>query len=138
MGSRKEQMQRLTELRERYLAAIHQHQRTIESLQNQLAGVDAAMNALGAVPGTAPPPQRNVKRAVLDIVNEAGKVGVTASEVISAAAAKGRTLKAGTVASLLSRFKQEKVLTFDGERYYAASAQPQKPALEIVKAANGS
>lgn len=138
MASMKEQMQRLIDLREKYLGAINQHQRSIEALQNQLAGIDAAMRALGAEPGVAPAPQRNVKRTVLEIVHAAGKVGVTASEVIAAAAAKGRSLKAGSVASLLSRFKQENVLTFDGERYYAAVPQtPQEPPLKIVKTANG-
>ena len=134
MARNKEQMQRLTELRERLGATIAQHQRAIEAFQNQLLGVEAAIKALNASPGTAPPPQRNVKRAVLDIVHEAGRVGVTAAEVIDRAAAKGRELNPGSVASLLSRFKQEGALTFDGERYYqAAPSSLQDPPLKIVK-----
>ena len=55
---------------------------------------------------------------MLEIVQEAGKVGVTTSEVMSRAGAKGRVLKANSVASMLSRFKQDGALVFDGERYY--------------------
>jgi len=131
-------MQKLVELKERYAATINQHQRAIEALQHQLIGVDAAMKALGADAGAIPAPRRNVKRTVLEVVQEAGKSGVTASEVISRAAAKGRALNAGSVASLLSRFKQDNVLTFDGERYYPAAPQaPQEPPFKIVKSANG-
>jgi hypothetical protein len=138
MSGKREQMQKLMELKERYGATIAQHQRAIEALQNQLVGVDAAMRALGAEGGMPPTPRRNVKRTILEVVQEAGKAGVTASEVISRAAAKGRTLNAGSVASLLSRMKQDGVLTFDGERYCLAGVQgPQEPPLKIVKTANG-
>lgn len=138
MLGKREQMQKLMELKDRIGATIVQHQRAIEALQNQLVGVDAAMKALGAEDGMPPTPRRNVKRTVLDVVQEAGKVGVTASEVISRAAVKGRALNAGSVASLLSRLKNDGVLTFDGERYHLAGAQgPQEPPLKIVKTANG-
>lgn len=139
MSGKREQMQKLMELRDRLGVTITQHQRAIEALQNQLLGVDAAMKALGAEGAMPPTPRRNVKRAVLDVVQEAGKAGVTASEVISRAAAKGRALNPGSVASLLSRMKQDGVLTFDGERYYLAGAQGphQEPPLKIVKTANG-
>jgi hypothetical protein len=138
MPGKREQMQKLMELKERIGATITQHQRAIEALQNQLVGVDTAMKVLGAEGGTLPTPRRNVKRMVLEVVQEAGKVGVTASEVISRAAAKGRALNAGSVASLLSRLKQDQILTFDGERYYLASPQgSQEPIVKIVKTANG-
>lgn len=132
------QMQRLIELRERLVATIASHQRAIEAFQNQLIGVEQAMKALNAVAGTAPPPRRNVKKSVLEIVHEAGRVGVTASEVIDRAAAKGRILNPNSVASLLSRFKQDGVLRFDGERYYTTTPQtPQEAPFKIVKASNG-
>lgn len=138
MARNKEQMQRLIELKERLAAAIEQHQRAIEALQNQMVGVNAAIKVFGAEPGAVPAPRRNVKRTVLEVVQEAGRIGVTASEVISRAAAKGRALNAGSVASLLSRFKQDGVLIFDGERYFPAPPQaPQEPPLKIVKTVNG-
>jgi hypothetical protein len=132
------QMQKLIELRDRIAANIAQHQKAIEALQNQLFGVDQAIKTLNVVPGASPPPQRNVKRAVLDIINENATVGVTPSEVVDRAAAKGRTLNRDSVSSLLSRFKRDGVLRFDGERYYpTSSANPQESPLKIVKAANG-
>ena len=138
MGSRnREQMEKLTELKERISSTIGQHQRAIEALHNQLIGVDAAITALGAVRGTAPKARRNVKSTVLEVVQEAGKIGVTATEVINRAAAKGKALNASSVASLLSRFKQEGVLTFDGERYFTATQITQDPPLKIVKTGNG-
>jgi hypothetical protein len=132
-----ENMKKLTELRDRLIATIAQHQRAIEAFQNQLAGVDAAIKAVSSEDG-ALPARRNVKRTVMEIVQEAGRAGVTSYEVVEKAAAKGRTLERGSVSSLLSRFKREGTLTFDGERYYqAAPHAPQEPPLKIVKAGNG-
>jgi hypothetical protein len=115
------QMQQLTELRERLMSQIAQHQRALEALQNQLLGVEASMKALSNAPKTSS--DRNVKSIVLEIVREAGGVGVTASEVIARAAVKGRQLKSTSVSSLLSRYKSEGTLRFDGERYFISSPQ---------------
>lgn len=132
------QMRKLVELKERIQGQIGQHQRTIEALQNQLLGVDASLKALGTNGGASPPPRRNVKRTVMEVVQDAGKAGVTSFEVVERAAAKGRQLERGSVSSLLSRFKREGALTFDGERYYpAVPSAPQEPPLKIVKTANG-
>lgn len=128
------QMQQLTELRDRLMLQIGAHQRQMEALQNQLLGVEASIKALGNAPKGSS--DRNVKGIVLEIVREAATVGVTAAEVIGRAAAKGRQLKATSVSSLLSRFKSEGTLRFDGERYFVAL--PQEPPVKLVKpAANG-
>lgn len=132
------QMERLLEMKERLAASIGQHQRAIEAIQNQIIGIDHAIRAMNLAPGAPPPPRRNVKRTVLEVVQEAGKAGVTTTEVVERAAAKGRQLNANSVASLLSRFKTEGTFRFDGERYYlAAPVAPPEPTLTVVKAANG-
>lgn len=138
MARTSEQMQKLIELRERIAATIAQHQKAIEAFQNQLLGVEASIKALNLAPGASPPPRRNVKRAVLEIIHEAAAVGVTPTEVVDRAAAKGRELNRDSVSSLLSRFKRDGVLRFDGERYFPANPSgPQEPPLKIVKTANG-
>lgn|SRR5262245_61032520 len=138
MARMSEQMQKLIELKDRLAATIAQHQKAIEAFQNQLLGVEQSIKALSLAPGASPPPRRNVKRAVLGIIQEAGVAGVTPTEVVDRAAAKGRELNRDSVSSLLSRFKRDGVLTFDGERYFPAGQAPQEPPLKIVKTANGA
>ena len=134
MATNRENMQKLVELRDRLTSDLNRHQQAIEAIRNQLIGVDAAMKAVD--PGS-PGPRRNVKRTVMEQVNEAGRSGITATEVVERAKIQGRELDKASVSSLLSRFKREGSLTFDGERYYAVGAAPQEPSLKVVKAANG-
>lgn len=131
MAKSRESMQKLMELRERLVGEISRHQQAIEALKNQLIGVDQAIKTVGPDLGAAP--RRNVKKTVMEVIHEAGKAGVTAAETVDRAAAKGRTLDRASVSSLLSRFKREGALTFDGERYFEASAQPAEVPLKIVK-----
>jgi hypothetical protein len=119
-------MQQLVELRDRVMQQIAQHQRALEALQNQLLGIEASMKVLNSEPWAS---ARNVKGVVLEIAREAGTVGVTASEVIGSAAAKGRQLKSTSVSSLLSRYKAKGTLRFDGERYFVT----QEPPFKVVK-----
>jgi hypothetical protein len=139
MARKKVQMQKLIDLRERLQGNIAQHQKAMEALQNQLLGVEASIRALSTDGNAAAPKSRNVKRTVMELVNEAGKLGVTAAEIVERAFAKGRTLERPSVSSLLSRFKREGALTFDGERYFPATiVSPPESPLKIVKTANGA
>lgn len=131
MARNTENMQKLMELRERLSGEIGRHQQAIEALKNQLIGVDQAIKTLGPDLGAAP--RRNVKKTVMEVIQEAGKAGITASEAVDRAAAKGRTLERPSVSSLLSRFKREGALTFDGERYYSAASQAPETPFKIVK-----
>jgi hypothetical protein len=135
MAKPRADMQRLEELRERLLADIAAQERTLYALQNKLSGVDAAIAAMKgtALPSDhAPSRQRNVTRTVMEIIEESGTKGVTAAEVVERAAAKGKTLDRASVSSLLSRNKRDGFLTFDGERYHAASTQGPQPTLKVV------
>lgn len=134
MARNTKQMQQLSGLRDRLQGQIAQTLKTLEALQNQLLGVEASMKALGSPSGAAPPLRRNVKRTVMELVQEAGRAGITAAEIVERAASKGRQLAQPSVSSLLSRFKRDGALTFDGERYYPAGPPtPQEPPLKIVK-----
>jgi hypothetical protein len=132
----KDKMKNLLDLRDQLAAKIAETERGLDALKNKLLGIDAAISTLrGSALGSEPPrPRRNVKRTVMEAVQDAGKAGVTVSDVIERAAAKGRTLERGSVSSLLSRFKREGVLTFDGERYHPVQpvASEPTPTLKIV------
>lgn len=132
------QMQKLLEARERLMADIKEKERGIEALKNKLLGLDFAIGTLsGGSEGGAQRPRRNVKRTIMELINTAGDGGVTAAEIVQRAEALGRSLDRGSVSSLLSRFKREGVLRFDGERYYpVASPAPQEPVLKVVKTGN--
>ena len=129
-------MQRLDELRERLVAEIAAQERTLYALQNKLAGLDAARAAMaGELTGlkqASPPRRRNVTRTVMELIEAAGSAGVTANEVVERALGQGKELDRASVSSLLSRYKREGFLTFDGERYRAASPHGPQPSLKIV------
>ena len=130
------QMKNLIDLRDRLAAQIVEATHALEALQNKLLGVDAAIATMRGtvVHSGAPRPGRNVKRTVMEVVQEAGKLGVTVNDVLERATAKGRLLERGSVSSLLSRFKREGVLTFDGERYHSVQpvASDLTPTLKVV------
>ena len=137
MAKSRESMQKLTELRDRLRGDLERHLQTVEALRNQLIGVETSIKVVG--PDAASGPRRNVKRTVMELVQEAGKAGITASEVVERAKSRGRDLDRASVSSLLSRFKREGALTFDGQRYFSTQPQaaPQEPPLKIVKTVNG-
>ena len=69
----------------------------------------------------------------MDLISQAGDLGVIADEIVSNAVTMGRQLERGSVSSLLSKLKADGVLRFDGERYYpvrsgAPSPEPSKVA----------
>jgi hypothetical protein len=60
----------------------------------------------------------SVKQTVIDMVSEAGEAGLSVAECLDAAQTKrGAVLDRGTVSSLLSRFKRDGIVIFDGTRY---------------------
>ena len=62
-------------------------------------------------------PRPNVKQAVLDLLDNAGDAGINAASAVETAARAGTSLERGTVSSLLSRLKNEGVVTYDGSVY---------------------
>lgn len=95
-----------------------------EAAKARLDEVERLVRMFSGVEPTNPPapyerPRRGIiQNTVLGIVTEAGTRGVTVNELIEAAANKrGMTLDRGTVSSLLSRFKRDNVMMYDGSRY---------------------
>lgn len=128
MASSKAQMNRLLEQRARLSAEI-------EALRNKLEGLDLAIQLLSSdeetrsdetPQGNAPrsPRRSNVKGITLQLLEESGSEGLSASEVVERAQNRGHTLDRGSVSSLLSRLKKEGTLIYDGSKYYLAENAP--------------
>ncbi|MBY0349492.1 hypothetical protein [Tabrizicola sp.] len=62
-------------------------------------------------------PRSNVKQTILNLLDQAGAVGLNAATAVETSAKAGVTLERGTVSSLLSRLKNEGVVSYDGSVY---------------------
>ena len=69
-------------------------------------------------------PRSNVKQTILDLLERAGDAGINAASAVETASRAGSSLERGTVSSLLSRLKNEGVVTYDGSVYRLAKAKP--------------
>jgi hypothetical protein len=65
-------------------------------------------------------PRSNVKQTILDLLEQAGANGLNAASAVETAAKAGVSLDRGSVSSLLSRFKNEGVVVYDGSAYRLA------------------
>lgn len=59
----------------------------------------------------------DVKNLVLQLLEEAGSAGLVASVAVEMAEKRGARLERGTVSSLLSRLKHDKIVRYDGTAY---------------------
>lgn len=117
-------LQKLLELRAKWIAER-------EALNNKIDGLDAAIAHLregGAAVDEEVHHRKGrarLKQAVLDIVMENAKTGITANDVVDRAKALGLEFDRGSVSSLLSRLKREGVLTHSQEdgRYRPKGAE---------------
>jgi|688.fasta_scaffold188208_3 hypothetical protein len=69
-------------------------------------------------------PRSNVKQTILDLLERAGDAGINAASAVETASRAGSSLERGTVSSLLSRLKNEGVVTYDGSVYRLVKAKP--------------
>jgi len=117
--SKKADMQRLIEQRDRLLVEM-------EALKNKVAGLEMAISLLdGEEPGqreaTAPAAARSsVKGAILDLLREVGTTGLNAATAVEIASRRGIALDKQTVSSLLSRLKRDGVVVYENDRYRLA------------------
>jgi hypothetical protein len=91
----------------------------IAGLQNQLAGVEMTLSAIRDISQTQEGPRRSrgVKQLLLDLLIESGQTGTNALRAVEWAKIRNERLERATVSSLLSRFKRDGVVTFDGSVY---------------------
>lgn len=111
--------QHLQKLRDE-LAAI---QAEIRSLQGREAGLQRAIAIVSDDPaflgggGTHHKRRSPIKDIVLRLLEENAERGLVAVEIVDLARRQGITLDRNSVSSLLSRFKKEGVLDYDGKVY---------------------
>ncbi len=97
--------------------------RQIEDLQKKLEGVDecirAAQEGLPEQNIEKRPKRRtsNVKQTIMSLLEEVGTTGLNATTAVELAARKNETIERATASSLLSRFKADEIVTFDGKVY---------------------
>jgi len=103
--------------------------REIEALQNQLIGVRRSIALLNGddperVAATTRKARSPIKDAVLGLIGEFKETGLSVNEVIELAQKRGQDLDRGSVSSLLSRLKREKVLDLQGSKYLPTQSEP--------------
>lgn len=100
--------------------------REIDKLKAQESLIRDMMREASGEPKVKPRAQRsNVKQTVLELLEKAGDAGTNAALAVDAAAKAGIALERGTVSSLLSRLKNEGVVTYDGSVYRLLTAKPE-------------
>lgn len=105
-------------LRDRIAAAeedIRRKQAELDVLQSILAEMSG--KPAPKQPETVKSPKVNVKKVVIDLLNDAGTSGLNATIAVEMAKAKGIQMERGSVSSTLSRMKAENIITHDGEKY---------------------
>lgn len=126
--SRKENMKRLEALRD-------QLKREIVEIQQKLAGVEMAIRAVNGEPAqsasSTKAPRVNVKQLLFQLLEERGNEGLNAAIAVELASSRNEKVERNTVSSLLSRFKSEGVVSYDGTVYRLKKfGEPTKDAQE--------
>jgi hypothetical protein len=99
------------------LEAIKARLDEVETMLRLLRGEVAPAAGVDHPPG-ARQKRGSIKQVVIDVISEAGEAGLSSAECIDAAREKrSMILDRASVASLLSRFKKDDILIFDGTRY---------------------
>lgn len=108
----------------------------IRLLMGKRDGLNAAIAIISDDSSTVSPQRASgiqkasVKNTVLRIAIAHAEEGVVATDILRYAEAEGINLDRNSVSSLLSKFKKDGVLVYDGEVY-----RPSQPALREVKPA---
>lgn len=129
MASQKQNLKRLGELRSKISSQIDKLNSEIERLKAQLSGVEMAIRTLsdenksaltgGDFSNVINHPRRDLKSIILGLLKEAGDGGLNASMIVNRAhLIHGLELSRTTVSSLLSRYKANNLITFDGRLYH--------------------
>lgn len=108
----KENMKILIDQREKLMAEM-------EALKYKIEGLNLAISLLdGGEPGLRAVSRRSgVKGYILDLLKEVGADGLNAQKAVEMATQRGHKVDRASVSSLLSRFKQEGTITYDGSVY---------------------
>ena len=112
----KANMKRLIEQRDQLLTEM-------EAIKNKIAGLEMAISLLDGDSASIEnsPKKRgrrgNVKDVLLTLLMESGTSGLNANNAVEIAARRGIDLDRASISSLLSRFKRDNIVQYDGEKY---------------------
>jgi hypothetical protein len=119
-------MQSLQERLDSILRDLDRATREVEKIKAQESLIrDMIREAKGEPKARLRAPRSNVKQTVLDMLERAGAVGINAAMAVEQAAQQGVSLERGTVSSLLSRLKNEGIVTFEGGVYRLTNLKPE-------------
>lgn len=90
-----------------------------DALENQICGLERAIELLDEPPDEESPQQGRgkLKTLVLDMLREVGTTGLNAATAMEMADRRGLVIAKDSVSSLLSRLKKDDVVQYDGEKY---------------------
>jgi hypothetical protein len=112
--------------------------REIDKLKAQEALIrDMMREASGEPKVKLRAPRSNVKQTILDLLEQAGDEGLNAASAVEKAAKAGVALERGSVSSLLSRLKNEGVVTYDGSVYRLKSKAGTAPNVHPLRTSGG-
>lgn len=109
---------------------IHDTEEQIAHLQTKLSTLHEVRRAMSGEPEPTKrrAPRANVKQAVLDLLQEVRHAGLNAAMAVDMAKERGVELERGSVSSLLSRLKNEGVVSYDGVVYKLAERESTEPS----------
>lgn len=112
MSTARENMKILIDQRDKLLAEM-------EAMKHKIEGLNLAISLIdGGEAGLKPVSRRSgVKSYILDLLKEVGADGLNAQKAVEMAAQRGHKVDRASVSSLLSRFKQEGTIAYDGTMY---------------------
>lgn len=115
-------MKSLQERLETILRDLDRAMREIEKIKAQESLIrDMIREANGEAIVKSRAPRSNVKSAVIGLLERVGAEGLNATSAVEMAAKEGLSLERGTVSSLLSRMKNEGVVSYENGLYRLSS-----------------
>jgi molecular chaperone GrpE (heat shock protein) len=121
--ARGKQMKQAETRAEELIAKLEAHvadlEKQLDGAKEKLIGARAMLRAIRGEPEQQQKSARasNVKQTLLTLLDEAGAAGLNATMAVEAAARRNERIERPTVSSLLSRFKAEGVVAYDGSVY---------------------
>ncbi|MDP1749738.1 MAG: hypothetical protein Q8L22_09775 [Reyranella sp.] len=135
MTTAKENMKILTDQRDKLLAEMEAMKHKIEGLNLAISLLDGGEGGLKAVSRRS-----GVKSYILGLLQEVGAEGLNAQKAVEMAAQRGDKIDRASVSSLLSRFKLDKTITYDGTLYRLKEFSPgneSSPTEEVGQVVKG-
>ena len=111
-------MKQLLERRDQLRAEFEAAKARLDEVERLIRMFNGETPSAPSVASAERPRRGTIQNTVLDLITESGAQGLSVVELLGAAGQKRRiALDRGTVSSLLSRFKRDGIMIYDGARY---------------------